>query len=104
MEKMKKVEVIIESIYTNRLLEIFRQSGVTGYTIIRDIEGYGSHGLKTADEANSLLSNNYIFTVCREEKFSKMIEKIRSFIDRYGGKCIISDSLVLLHSKDSQQV
>ena len=96
---MKKVEVIIESIYVNRLIELFKESGVTGYTIIRDIEGYGAHGLKTADEANDLLSNNYIFTVCEEDKFANMIEKIRAFIDRYGGKCIVSDSLVLLHEK-----
>ncbi len=102
MKKMKKVEVVIESIYVNRLIELFKESGVTGYTIIRDIEGYGGHGLKTADEANDLLSNNYIFTVCEEEKFEKMIEKIRSFIDKYGGKCIISDSLVLLSSKSSR--
>ena len=96
---MKKVEVIIESIYVNRLIELFKESGVTGYTIIRDIEGYGGHGLKSADEANDLLSNNYIFTVCEEDKFENMIEKIRAFIDRYGGKCIVSDSLVLLHEK-----
>ncbi len=101
MKQMKKVEVIIESIYVNRLIELFKESGVTGYTIIRNIEGYGGHGLKTADEANDLLSNNYIFTVCEEEKFEKMIEKIRAFIDRYGGKCIVSDSLVLLHEKES---
>jgi len=98
---MKKVEVIIESIYLNRLLEVFKESEVTGYTIIRDIEGCGSHGLKTADEANDLLSNNYVFTVCEEEKFSELIEKIRSFINKYGGKCIVSDSLVLLHEKYS---
>ena len=96
---MKKVEVIIESIYVNRLIELFKESGVTGYTIIRDIEGYGGHGLKTADEANDLLSNNYIFTVCEEDKFANMIEKIRAFIDRYGGECSVSDSLVLLHEK-----
>jgi len=101
MKKMKKVEVIIESIYLNRLLEVFKESEVTGYTIIRDIEGCGSHGLKTADEANDLLSNNYVFTVCEEEKFSELIEKIRSFINKYGGKCIVSDSLVLLHEKYS---
>ena len=99
MKQMKKVEVIIESIYVNRLIELFKESGVTGYTIIRDIEGYGGHGLKSADEANDLLSNNYIFTVCEEDKFENMIEKIRAFIDRYGGKCIVSDSLVLLHEK-----
>lgn len=99
MKKMKKVEVIIESIYLNRLLDLFAESGVTGYTIIRGIEGAGSHGLKTADEANDLLSNTYIFTLCEEEKFEKMIEKIRSFIKKYGGKCIISDTQVLLNLK-----
>jgi nitrogen regulatory protein PII len=99
MEKMKKVEVIIESIYINRLIELFKEGNVTGYTIIRDIEGSGSHGLKTADEANDLLSNAYVFTLCNEEKFNRMIEKIRAFIDKYGGKCIVLDAQVLLHSK-----
>jgi nitrogen regulatory protein PII len=102
MKKMKKVEVIIESIYVNRLIELFKKSEVTGYTIIRDIEGAGGHGLKTADDAHDILSNTYVFTVCEEEKFENMIEKIRSFIDKYGGKCIISDSLVLMHSKESR--
>jgi nitrogen regulatory protein PII len=99
MEKMKKVEVIIESIYLNRLLDLFHEGQVTGYTIIRDIEGAGGHGLKTADEANDILSNTYVFTLCNEEKFNKMIEKIRAFIDKYGGKCIVLDAQVLLHSK-----
>ena len=33
-------------------------------------------------------------------KFNKMIEKIRAFIDKYGGKCIVLDGQVLLHSKE----
>lgn len=99
MKKMKKVEVIIESIYLNRLIELFKEGNVTGYTIIRDIEGAGGHGLKTADDAHDILSNTYVFTLCNEEKFNKMIEKIRAFIDKYGGKCIVIDAQVLLHSK-----
>ncbi len=100
MKKMKKVEVIIESIYLNRLLDLFKKGNVTGYTIIRDIEGAGGHGLKTADDAHDILSNTYVFTLCNEEKFTRMIEKLRAFIDKYGGKCIISDTQVLLHSKE----
>ncbi len=96
---MKKVEVIIESVYLNRLIELFKEGNVTGYTIIRDIEWAGSQGLKTADEANDILSNTYVFTLFSEEKFNKMIEKIRAFIDKYGGKCIVIDAEVLLHSK-----
>jgi len=99
---MKKVEIIIESIYLNRLIKLLKENDVSGYTVIRDIEGYGGHGLKTADEANDLLSNNYICSVCEEEKMEKMIEKIRTFIDTYGGKCIISDALVLLSAKEKK--
>ena len=32
-------------------------------------------------------------------KFNKMIEKIRAFIDKYGGKCIVLDGQVLLIQK-----
>jgi len=96
MKKMKKIELIIESIYLNRLLDIFKKRDITGYTIIRDIEGCGGHGLKTADEVSDILSNNYIFTVCEEEKLNEIKEEIRSFIKKHGGKCIVSDSLMLL--------
>lgn len=48
-----------------------------------------------ADEITDVFTNNYIFTVCDEEKFLFMIEDIRSFIKKYGGKCIITDVMLL---------
>ncbi|CAM3879691.1 P-II family nitrogen regulator [Arcobacter cloacae] len=95
MKNMKKIEVIVESVYLNRLLDLLKQKGITGYTIIRDIQGCGGHGLKMADEITDVFSNNYIFTVCDEEKFLFMIEDIRAFIKKYGGKCIITDVMLL---------
>jgi nitrogen regulatory protein PII len=92
---MKKVEIIIESVYINRLLELLKGHGITGYTIIKDIEGCGGHGLKTADDVTDVFSNNYLFTVCEEEKYLSMQEDIRSFIKKYGGKCIVSDVMLL---------
>ncbi len=95
MINMKKVEIIIESVYINRLLKLLKEHGITGYTIIKDIAGCGGHGLKTADDVTDVFSNNYLFTVCEEEKFLYMQEDIRSFIKKYGGKCIISDVMLL---------
>jgi len=95
MVNMKKVEIIIESIYINRLLEIFKRYNITGYTIIKDIQGCGIHGLKTADDITDVFSNNYIFTVCEKEIYQNMQEDIRSFIKKYGGKCIVTDAMVL---------
>jgi len=95
MINMKKVEIIVESIYINRLLELLEGHGITGYTIIKDIAGCGGHGLKTADDFTDVFSNNYLFTVCEEEKYSNMQEDIRSFIKKYGGKCIVTDVMLL---------
>jgi len=96
MKNMKKVEIIIESIYINRLLELFMQYNITGYTIIKDIQGSGVHGLKTADDITDVFSNNYIFTVCEEQTEQNMQEDIRIFIKKYGGKCMVSDVMVLM--------
>ncbi len=91
MKNMKKIEIIIESIYLNRLIELFDRKEITGYTIIRDVEGKGITGIKSADEITDVFTNNYVFTVCDEDKLMSIVEDIRAFIKRYGGRCIVSD-------------
>ena len=58
MKDMKKVELIIEAVYVPRLIKLFKKHNIGGYTVIRDIEGYGGHGLKTADDVSDAFSNN----------------------------------------------
>ena len=91
MKNMKKIEIIIESIYLNRLIELFDRKEITGYTIIRDVEGKGITGIKSADEITDVFSNNYVFTGCDEDKLMNIVEDIRRFIKKYGGRCIVSD-------------
>jgi nitrogen regulatory protein PII len=91
MKNMKKIEIIIESLYLNRLIELFDKKGISGYTIIKDIEGKGEHGIKSADEVTDVFKNNYVFTVCDEEKLMTIVEDIRYFIKKFGGRCIVSD-------------
>ena len=91
MKNMKKIEITIESIYLNRLIELFDRKEITGYTIIRDVEGKGITGIKSADEITDVFSNNYVFTVCDEDKLMNIVEDIRAFIKKYGGRCIVSD-------------
>lgn len=96
MKNMKKVELIIEAVYINRLLELFKKHEISGYTIIKDIEGSGGHGLKTADDVTDIFSNIYIFTVCEAVAYQNMDKDIRNFLNKYGGKCILSDVMLLL--------
>jgi nitrogen regulatory protein PII len=88
---MKKIEFIIESVYVKRLLGLLKEKGITGYTLIKDIEGSGVHGLKRSDEITDISSNNYIFTVCEEEKLLLIRDAITVFLKKHGGKCLVSD-------------
>ena len=96
MKSMKKVELIIESVYLNRLLKVFKNHNISGYTVIKDIEGYGSHGFKTADDVSDICSNIYLFTICEADKYEDMDKDLRTFLDMYGGKCMLSDVMLLL--------
>ena len=93
---MKKVEIIIESVYIKKLLKVFKSHDIGGYTVIKDVEGYGAHGLKTADDVTDVFSNVLIFTVCEAEVYTQMDKDIRSFLKTYGGKCILTDVMLLL--------
>lgn len=99
MKQMKKVEFIIEAVYVNRLIELFKRYDISGYTIIKDIEGSGEHGVRTADDGNDLFSNNYVFTVCEASQFEEMETDIRKFLNKYGGKCMLIDVTLLLGEK-----
>ncbi len=101
---MKKIEIIFETIYLNRLLDLFSEKGILGYTLIRDIEGKGSTGMKSSDQIGDIFRSNYIFTICEEEKLDSIIEGIRDFIKRYGGKCMVTDVLLITPTVTDQNL
>ncbi|HHD75687.1 MAG TPA: hypothetical protein ENK82_09910 [Campylobacterales bacterium] len=96
MKNMKKVEVIIEAVYLNRLLELYAKHGIDRYTVFKDIEGAGGHGRQMADDVTDVFSNDFILSVCDEAKFLEIKEPVRSFINKYGGKCFVTDTTMLL--------
>ncbi len=103
MKNMKKVEFIIEAVYVKRLIELFNKHDIHGYTIIKDIEGAGSHGVRNADDVSDMFGNNYIFTVCEAKQFEDMEIDVRKFLEKYGGKCMLSDIMLMLGEKQRKE-
>lgn len=93
---MKKVEIVVEAIYLNKMLQLLKDYGIHSYTLIRDIEGQGGHGLRLNDDVTDVGTNCYLFTACEEVLFLSMKEEIRAFVKKYGGKCIVTDAMVIL--------
>lgn len=95
MTDMKKVEIVFGEIYLNKILKLLDKHKIIKYSLIKDIEGRGSHGLVHNDDITCVGSNDYIFTLCEEEQFESLKDELRAFIKRFGGKCFVSDVSVL---------
>ncbi len=98
MVAMKKIEVVVEKIYTSRLVDMFKEHDITSYTLIRDVEGCGSHGHHMNDTITEVDGNDYFFTGVEEKKFLEIKEDIRAFTVKYGGKCFVTDTMMIVKS------
>lgn len=97
MEARKKIEVVIDSYHLDKVLEVFDKNRVGGYTVIKDVLGKGERGLMSGDELTDTFKNSYVFTVCDEKTATDIVQQLRPLLKRYGGVCLLSDVMWLLH-------
>jgi nitrogen regulatory protein PII len=97
METVKRLEIIIDSMHTQRVVEVLRENGATGYTIIRNASGAGDRGERRDDELTGVFSNTYILSACAPELAQTVVEAVRPLLKRYGGVCLVSDAQWLKH-------
>lgn len=76
---------------------MLEQEGVDGYTIMRDVVGWGDRGLQSGDELTDVFKNSYLLTTCAAEDLERIVEAIRPILTRRGGVCLVSDAQWLKH-------
>jgi nitrogen regulatory protein PII len=91
MKPVSKVEIIIDSVEVENVAKLLDEIGVTGYSIINDVVGKGSRGVRSGYELTDLFKNSYIMVVCDEKEMHRIVEAIRPIVKKFGGICIVSD-------------
>lgn len=97
MERVKKVEIITNTLELGKVLDILEKVGVSGYTLIKDVTGKGDRGQVLDDLETEALTNGYVLSVCTEEQESELVEAVRPVLKKYGGVCLVSDAKWLVH-------
>src|SRR5437868_5227702 len=87
----KKIEVVIESINTKKVIVIFKKLKIEGYTVLQEATGAGAHGKYDAQELTDVFKNTYFIVVCSQEQMQTLIHELRPIVKKYGGICYISD-------------
>ena len=96
LHPMKKIEVILEGEHLPFLQDLMSRSGVTGYTLVRDISGMG-HGGPHAGRLtyNDLGSYVMAIAVGPEPQIHTIVEGLRPFFANHPGVLFVSATEVL---------
>jgi len=97
MKSVKRLEIIIGAAHIPRLVEMLRQAGAPGYTLIRDVQGSGDRGDRSGDELTDVYRNCLMIVAVPAEQCEALIEAIRPMIQRFGGVCLVSDAQWVKH-------
>lgn len=95
MKPIKRIEIVIEEVELEDLIAQLDHIGVVGYTVVPGAGGRGERGVRY--ESLQGLGNVLMTIACDEVQANKVIEVIRPILKRYGGICLVSDALWVIH-------
>ena len=95
MHAVKRLEIIVSSPETHKILDRLDEVGVQNYSVIRDVVGKSRGGAVSDDSdfAATTLSDVYILAFCAEERVRSTVEVIRPLLNKFGGTLYISDAM-----------
>ena len=97
MKAVKKIEIVVNSLELDTFIASLEKIGIRQYTILPNAQGAGNQGRQRDDDVTGCSQNSYLFTTCSAEEVPKLIEKIRPFLKRHHGVCLVSDAEWVIH-------
>jgi len=96
LHPLKKIEIIVRGEKEEFVRELLDESGVSGYTIYRDVSGRGEHGF----HEGRLLFNDraglvMFFAVAEEEVIQGIVDGLTPLFEKSSGVMFVSDTQVV---------
>ena len=100
LHPLKKIEIIVRGVKVPFVQELLDESGVSGYTIHRDIAGRGEHGF----HEGRLLFNDraglaMFFAVAGEGTIQEIVDGLTPLFEKSSGVMFVSDTHVVRLNK-----
>lgn len=95
MKPIKRLEIIIDSGEIKHIVKLIEKAGISGYTLIKQVEGQGSRGYRDADSLTNNFANHCLLIACSEQELLDIQKDLKPILTRGGGLCIVSDAFML---------
>jgi|GEM_PF-755336 len=92
--KKKKISIIVEMVYKDKVLSLIEKAGASGYTIYKGIIGKGKHGLR--NDFSGAIGDSYgnveIVTITSSEVAERIFHELQKKMEK--------GIVLILHSID----
>ena len=88
---MSRIEIVVDEESLVELLELCKETGVRGYTVIKQAGGLGSRGERRPDDFPLEEKNAVVILACEGKQAERIIMSLRPKLKEFGGMCLISD-------------
>ena len=92
---MKRFEIVVGVEQLEQLTELLDRCSVRGYTVVKNIGGLGSRGVRDPSDVLLEQENVMVVLACKEDQAQRIVNELRPVLKSLGGMCLISDCLWL---------
>jgi nitrogen regulatory protein PII len=100
MQPAKRLEMIADSIELQKLLAGLQKAGISRYTVIHNVEGWGVRGIMASTGDVTMLDTAYVIAFCTPEQVQSTVEILCPILKRFGGSCYVSDVMEVKSNPD----
>ncbi|MDZ3837906.1 MAG: DUF190 domain-containing protein [Rhodospirillales bacterium] len=95
LHPMKKIEIIVKGDQAQFVRDLMERTGITGYTMIRDVAGMGHHGFHEGKLLFNDTSSLVVYVaVAPEETIGRILKGLRPMFEKHPGVMFVSDVAV----------
>ncbi len=88
---MKRFEIVVGIEKLEELVEILDKTGVRGYSLIKNVGGLGSRGVRDPDDVLYEQENVMVVLACKDDQAQRVVSELKPVLKGFGGMCLISD-------------
>jgi PII-like signaling protein len=96
--RRKKVELVVERARLDEILDVVKEAGARGYTVLPTLAGMGNRGAR-ADDLTGVGGNVLVVVITREEVAHRVVELLEELWGDAIGVLFVSDVEVMRADK-----
>lgn len=97
MFNVKRIELVIEAVEKPKVISTLKNININSYTIYKHVGGCGERGARDELAFGEKFENVTFVIACSEDRLTIVIESLRPILKSYGGMCLVSDALWVIH-------